>query len=581
VDLAAAQSEMDQVARRLEEAYPVVNEGVGIKLEPVRDTLVGDVRTPLLVLLAAVGLVLLIAVVNVANLLLARGTSRMRELSVRLTLGAGKGRIVRQVLAESLLLGGVGGLAGAGLASLAVAGLTRAGPADLPRLDEVHVEPSMLAVALLVAVGASVTFGLVPAMQASRVDPGEQLREGARGSSGAALARLRGSFVIGQFGLALMLLVGAGLLTRSFMNLRAVDPGFDTENVLNVTLSLPGSRYPEPAAAQAFYGELLDNVRALPRVTAAGSVSNLLLSALPNMGSISVEGRPELAEEARQFPVVGDAASPGFFAAAGMELVTGRGFGPEDGPDDVPVAVVNETFARIFLAGRDPIGQRFVWGTSGDDSPWITVVGVVPDARRSGIDQDVRPSAFRPLTQFAAYRMDVLVRASSDPLALLPELRRLVQSLDPQLPMTRIATLDQLMAESLSQRRFVAMILAVFAGSALGLAAVGIFGMMAYLVGQRTREIGIRVALGAHPSGVLGRVFAEGLTHAGLGLAIGTVGALGLTRLVSSQLFGLAPSDPATFVGAAMILLTTAVLACFVPARRAARVDPMVALRED
>jgi putative ABC transport system permease protein len=583
VGLTQAQAELDGIAARLEEAYPVANEGVGIKLEPLRQTLVGDVRAPLLVLLGAVGVVLLLAVVNVANLLLVRGSSRTRELSVRLTLGAGKGRILRQVLSESLLLGGVGGLSGAAAAAIAVAGLVALGPAGLPRLDELHVDARVLGLALLIAVGSSALFGILPALHAARVDPGIQLREGTRGSSSGLLARIRGTFVIGQFALALLLLVGAGLLVRSFVNLRSIDPGFDPRNVLSVTVSLPPGRYPDGAAVRSFHSELQGALSALPGARRVGTVSTFFLSALPDMGGITVEGRPELVERTREFPVVQDAASPGFFQAAGMGMVTGRGFTDADGPESVDVAVVNEAFVRVYLSGVDPLGRRFSWGSGYGEAepPWITIVGVVADARRSGVDQAVRPSAFVPAAQAPQRRMDVLVRTASDPLRVMPEVRRVVSAIDPQLPLTRVRTLEQAMAESLSQRRFVVGVLSAFAAAALALAAIGIFGVMAYLVEQRTREIGIRVALGAQRGSVLRQVFSEGMTHAAAGLVIGVVASLALTRFVRSQLFGLESSDPATFAMASLVLLATATLACLIPARRAARVDPVVALREE
>ena len=581
VDLSVAQAEVDAVARGLEEAFPVANEGVGIALEPLRETLVGDVRAPLLVLLGAVAVVLLIAVVNVANLLLARGMARSRELAVRLTLGAGRGRIVRQVLAESAVLGGFGGLAGAGLAAIAVAALVAAAPAGLPRLDEVRVDGTVLAFSLLVSVGAGLFFGLVPALQARGADAGAHLRGGARGSSGHGLARVRGAFVVGQFALALLLLVGSGLLVRSFLNLRAVDPGFDPAGVLSVTLSLPGSRYADDASLRGFHERLEAEVGSLPGVTDVGTISTLFLTALPNMGSIAVEGRPDLADRGRESPVVQDVASGGFFAAAGIEIVAGRGFEPADGPDGVPVAVVNETFARLFFPGDDPVGERFTWGSPDADATWATIIGVARDARRAGLDQPVRPSAFVPAAQFPDSRVDVLVRSAGDPLALADGVRAAVHAIDGQLPLTRVRTLEQAMADSLAQRRFVAGLLGVFAASALALAAVGIFGVMAYVVGQRTREIGIRVALGAPRASVLRGVLGEGMAHATVGLGLGVLGSLALTRYVRTQLVGLEPTDPGTFVAATLVLMAVAVLACVVPARRAAGVDPLVALREE
>lgn len=583
VELEAAQSEMNGVAGTLREEYPGVNDGVGITLEPLQTTLVGDVRTPLLVLLGAVALVLLIAVVNVANLLLVRGISRGRELALRLTLGAGRSRVVRQALTESFVLGGIGGLGGAAVAVLGVEALIRLAPPGLPRIDEVTIEPVLLLSAMAVALGASLFFGLAPALHAAGVDVTGQISEGsARSGSSGRLAKARGVFVTGQFALALVLLVGTGLLLRSFANLRAVDPGFEPGGVLMASLALPGARYPDAQALRGFTDELFPALEAIPGVARAGSVSTLFLSALPNMGSIVVESRPELDATAQEHPVVGDPASDGFLQAVGMRLIAGRGVTPADGPDETPVAVVNETFVRTFLSDRDPLGERFTWNARNADDPgWVTIVGVVADARRSGLDAAVRPSAFLAHRQAPVRRFDVFLRASGDPASLAPALRSAVGAIDPMLPLTRMRTLDQAMSESLSVRRFIVVLLSVFAAAALALAAVGIYGVMAYVVGQRTREIGVRVALGAERGTILGRVLGEGLLHAVAGMVLGGVGALLLTRYVRTLLFGLEPADPATFALATVLLLLVACAASALPALRASTIDPMVALREE
>ena len=578
--LEAAQAEMDAVAARLREAYPRANEGVGITLEPLRETLVGDVRTPLVVLLAAVLTVLLIVVGNVASLLLARGAARSRELAVRLTLGANRGRIVRQVVAESLLLGLLGGLVGAALAWLAVAGLLRVAPDALPRLDSVGVDGATLGFAIGVTLGASVLFGVLPAMYASRTAPGEQLGEGARGSSRGVLARVRGAFVAIQFGLALILMVASGLLVRSFLNLRAVDPGFVAERVLTARISLPASRYPFEARAP-FQDELVQTLGSTPGVTDVGLVGTFFLGPLPSMGPISVEGREELYESTRDVSVVQDVASSGFLATAGIELLEGRGLLPSDGPDGERVALVNEEFVRVYLDGSDAIGARFVWGQAPDDADWIRVVGVVEDARRAGLDRPVRPGALLPTGQAPPRAFDVMVRTEGDPLAVAGALQAAVHGIDDQLPITDLRTLDRAVAEQLADRRFVAWLLGLFALSALGLAAVGVFGVVAYLVGQRTREIGIRVALGARRVTVLSDVLRQGMAYAAAGLVLGVLGSLAVTRFMRSQLVGLEPIDPVTLGTAGTVLLLAAALACILPARRAAAVDAMVALREE
>jgi len=583
VSMSAAHREMEAVAAALRDEYPDVNEGVGITLEPLHETLVGNLRAPMLVLLGAAWLVLLIAVVNVANLQLARATARTREVALRLALGAGRGRVIRQLMTESLVLGGLGGLVGIALAAATVEALVRVAPPDLPRLEEVGVDSGLLIAGLAVALLSSVVFGIAPALNAGRVEARARLEDGMRGATSAGLARVRGLFATGQFALALVLLVGAGLLVGSFERLSTVDPGFRPEGVLSATVSLPSSRYSDGDAVWLFADELLAGIRAVPGVEHAGTVSTLFLSDLPNMAEISIASRPELSdEERRRSPVVRDAASPGFLEASGMQLVSGRGFSEADGPEAPLVAVVNEAFVRAFLPDREPLGERFLWGQPmGEGPPWITIVGVTRDARRAGLDALIRPSAFVPLRQRADSRMDVLVRTAGDPLALGPALRDVVASIDPSLPVTRVRTLEQAMSDALSARRFVMLLLAAFALSATALAAIGIYGVMSYVVGQRRREIGIRVALGAERSQVLRRVVGEGLVHVGIGLVLGLGGALSLTGLLRSQLYGLEPTDPVTFTMASAALVLVAVLACWAPARRAARVDPVEVLREE
>ena len=583
VSTTSAQRELDAVAAGLRDEYPGVNEGVGITLEPLHETLVGDVRAPMVVLLGAAWLVLLIAVVNVANLQLARGTARTREVALRLALGAGRGRVVRQLMAESLVLGVLGGLLGTALAAAAVEVLVRLAPPDLPRLDEVGVDAGLLLAGLAVAVLSSVLFGIVPALRAGRVDAGARLEDGARGGTSTGLVRLRGLFATGQFALALVLLVGAGLLVQSFERLSAVDPGFVPEGVLSATVALPASRYPDGDATRQFTDELLAEVRAVPGVEHAAAMSTLFLANLANMGPVSIASRPELSdEERRRSPVVQDPASPGFLAASGMELLAGRAFTEADGPDAQRVAIVNEAFVRAFLPDRDPLGERFMWGSpTGENPQWTTIVGVARDARRAGLDAPVRPSGFVPFRQLPDSRMDVLVRTAGDPAALGPALRDVVARVDPSLPVTRVRTLEQAMSDALSARRFVMLLLAAFALSATALAAVGIYGVMSYVVGQRRREIGIRVALGAERMQVLSRVVGQGLVHVALGLVLGLFGALSLTGLLGSQLYGLEPTDPMTFGAATSALVLVAALACLLPARRAAAVDPVQALREE
>ncbi|HUP41770.1 MAG TPA: ABC transporter permease [Thermoanaerobaculia bacterium] len=582
VSLAEAQAEMSAVAKRLEEAYPDDNEEMGILLEPLRKTLVGDVERPLLVLLGAVGLVLLIACANVANLLLARGAARSRELAVRSALGAGGGSLARQVLAESLLLGAGGGLLGLFAAALGVRSLLGLAPGELPRMEGVAIDWTVFGFALAVALAAGVLFGLPSAFHAAGAEPGKALKEGGRGlAGGGRLGRLRQVFVAGQLALALVLLAGAGLLVRSFLELRSVDPGFDPRGVLSFRVTLPGQSYETPERITAFYRELLGSLEALPGVESAAAITDFVVARLPQSAPISIPSRPDLSQ-VDPFPVAYDAVTPDFFEAAGMPILRGRAPSDADRPDGARVAVVNEALARRYFPGEDALGQRFMFGTpQGDDPPWITVVGVAADARRSGLDQDVRPSAFMPHTQYSASQMTVLLRSAGDPLALAEPARRAVTALDADQPITEVRTLEQVFAGTGARRRFVAVLLGVFSGLAVALAAIGIYGVMAYVVGQRTREIGIRMALGARRREVVGWVLGQGMAVVGAGIALGLLGAVAATRLLSGLLYETAPADPVTFLLVAALLAAVAVAANLLPARRAARVDPMTVLREE
>jgi putative ABC transport system permease protein len=581
--LAEAQAEMTAVAKRLEEAYPDDNEELGILLEPLRQTLVGDVERPLLVLLGAVGLVLLIACANVANLLLARGAARARELAVRSALGAGGGSLARQVLAESLLLGAAGGLLGLLAAAVGVRSLLGLAPGELPRIEGVAIDWTVFAFALAVALAAGVLFGLPSALHAAGAEPGRALQEGGRGRAGGRrLGRLRQVFVAGQLALALVLLAGAGLLVRSFLELRAVDPGFEPRGVLSFRVTLPGQGYETAEEIESFYRELLGSLEALPGVESASAITDFGLARLPQSGSITLEGRDHRSETDAAFPVAYDAVAPGFLQTAGIELLRGRAVGETDRRDGAQVAVVNEAFARRFFPGEDALGRRFTFGTpQGDDPQWTTIVGVAADARRSGLDQDVRPSAFLPHTQYSAGQMTVLLRTAGDPLVLAEPARRTVTALDADQPITDVRTLEQVFAGTGARRRFVAVLLGVFSGLAVALAAIGIYGVMAYVVGQRTREIGIRMALGARRREVVGWVLGQGMTVVAAGIALGLLGAVATTRLLSGLLYETAPADPVTFLLVAALLAAVALAANLLPARRAARVDPMAVLRQE
>jgi len=550
--------------------------------EPLRDTMVGEVRTPLLILLGAVALVLLIACANVANLLLARGASRRRELAVRGALGATGARLTRQVLTESVVLAAIGGTLGVLLAIGGTALLISLSPPDLPRADGVRVDGAVVGFAVLLTLVTGVLFGLAPALQARVGVIASALQDAARGTSGRAAARLRPLIVVGQVALALMLLVGAGLLVRSFAALHAVDPGFETERVLSFRVSPGAARYPESTHVRELYGQMLERIEAIPAAESASAATTLLLGRYPNMGAITIEGQAPVGETESAVSVTSDFVHPAFFQTMGIPLVQGRGFEPRDGADGVAVVVVNETFVRRFLPGEDPIGRRFTRGDpENPEAVWTTIVGVVADARRAGLTEPVRPAGFRPTTQVTPRSVEVLVRTSGDPAAIVPEVRRIVREMDPDLPVVGMRTVREAMAETIAAQRFLMMLLLLFAGLALTLAAIGIYGVLSYVVGQRTRELGVRMALGAQPGAVRALVLRQALAQVGPGLLLGAGGALVLSRLLASQLHVVSPTDPLTFAAVFALLLVVALVASYLPARRASRVDPMTALRAE
>jgi putative ABC transport system permease protein len=578
-----AQQRMDAVAAQLQEEYPGPNTGAEIMLEPLHETIVGDVRTPLLVLLAAVAVVLLIGCANVANLLLARGAVRRKELSVRAALGAGRARVARQLLTESVLLALVGGAVGAAFAAWAVSAIVSLAPAELPRLDAVKLDTTVLGFALLVSVGTGLIFGMAPLLQVRRSDVMGALRDDGRSAgSREGVTRLRPVLVSAEVALALVLLIAAGLLIRSFAALNAVDPGFDAENTLTFRISVPSARYDSPERVREFHTQLQQRVAALPGVRAAGATSTLFISRLPNMGSITLEGEAPRADDAPVESVVIESAAPGLFQALGMRLLQGRLFTREDGTGAVPVAVVNHAFVRRYFPDTNPLGRRFTFGDPTDTAAvWLQIVGVMADARRAGLAEDIRPEAYRPHAQRTTPALTYVVRAESNPLGLVSAVRTVVRDLDPLLPIAAVSTLEQSLAESLATRRFIMLLLASFAAIAATLSAIGIYGVISYLVTQRTRELGVRMALGAHRGDVLRLVLGQSLRQVAPGIVIGAAAAFGLTRMLQSQLFGVGPNDPLTFAAVTLGVITISTLATLIPARRAATVDPIVALRRE
>jgi putative ABC transport system permease protein len=582
VSLAQARSDLGAVAKRLEEQYPS-NRDYGAYVVPLPEQVVGPtLRTALWIMLGAVAAVLLIACANVANLLLSRAAVREREVTVRMALGASTGRLVRQLLSESLVLSTIGGVAGVFLAWAGLRVLRALAPADLPRMEEVSVDTTVLLVTAGVTIVTGLLFGLVPAAQSSRTSLSETMREGGRGAtSGRGGQRLRRAIVGAQLALVVVLLTGAGLLVRTFATLQRVQLGFIPENVLTVTLQLPGAKYGQPGQAAAFYQSLFDRVRALPGVKSAGTITDMFLSQTPNSGNITVEGRAVRDDDKE---VTADAVSPGFFETVGARLVAGRFFDGSEQREGQLVTIINEHMAKSYWPGVSPIGRRFRFGGQNGDtlqSRWRTVIGVVADMRRTGVDMPVRDEAFAASAQEEPLGSLVMIKTTTDPMALVPRIRDVLRAIDPMQPITTIETLESQLSSLVAQRRFNMTLVAAFAVLALVLAIIGAYGVTSYLVSQRTKELGVRLALGAEPSRVARLVVADGMRVAGAGVLVGVVAALFTTRLAASLLYGVSPRDPLTITAVATVLLLVAALANYLPARRAARVDPLIALRQE
>jgi putative ABC transport system permease protein len=578
VTLAQAQQEMDVIAAQLTAEYPQANGERGVRVVPLPKQLTGRVRPALLVLLGAVGMLLLIACANVASLLLARAAEREREFAVRAALGAARGRLARQLLTESLLLALLGGLVGimlAGWLSSAILSLT---PGDLPRAGEVRIDSRVLAFAFAVSALTALIFGLAPALRFSRPDLNRSLREVSSGATGLVRQRLRQALVVSEVALALVLLVGAGLLVRSFARLLQVNPGFSTDRALALEVHIWGvARTPEQRAA--FFEQTLDRIAALPGVRAAGAVTALPFheSAIDPTVAFTIEGRPAPlpGQEPTAYLTV---ATADYFHAMGIPLRSGRFYNPFDRQGAAPVALINETMARRYWPGEDPVGKKISARLFGQPIN-CQIIGIVGDVRHTGLDSDPRPELFRPHLQSPYGSMTYVVRTAGDPLMLLPAVKREIWAVNKNLPFTSTATVEQLVSRTLDQRRFTLVLLGSFAALALLLAAVGLYGLISFTTRQRTHEIGVRMALGAKARDITMLVVREGLLLVLPGVAIGVAGAWALTRFLSGLLFGVSATDPVTFAALSALLLVVALLACYIPARRAAKVDPLVALR--
>jgi putative ABC transport system permease protein len=578
----AAGSEVATIAERLAKEYPDADEGLGGTVTSLHEATVGEARRSLLVLLGAVALVLLVACVNVANLLLARISGREGELAVRAALGAGRGRIVRQLFTESTILALAGGALGVALASVLVDALVALQPAGLPRLPEVRLDRGVLLFATALSFLTSVGFGALPALRMSRRATATSLRQGARGILGGRRTGLRGTLVIGQIALAMVLLAGSGLLIRSFSLLRRVDPGFDARDALTFRVSLPESAYPEDAQRFRFYDALVERLAALPGARAVGATSSLPLGGGRFTISFTVDGRPE-PPPALQPSMEVAIATPGYFEAMGIPLVRGRRFAAGDDEHAPQVVLLSEAAVRRHFAGEDPIGKvvRLGLGRGRGRKAGGEVVGIVRDVKHAGLAKESLPEIYVPYAQFPVQSLTVVLRSDVPPRSLAAAAERAVHGIDPQLPVARVATLEEVFARSISEPRFYVLLLGSFAGTALFLAALGLFGVMSYSVAQRTRELAVRLALGARSEELRRMVLKDALAFGSGGLVLGMVGALALSRSLETLLYSVSPNDPLTLATTGAVLLLTTLAAGYLPALRATRVDPVVALRAE
>jgi putative ABC transport system permease protein len=579
ISLEQAQVEMNTIARRLEQAYPDANKGLGVNVVPFYLQLTGrNVRSALWILFGAVVFVLLIACTNVANLMLARSIAREREMAIRLALGAGRMRLIRQLLTESSLLALLAGAVGLLIAKFGIQAIINFSPPNILHLDSVGIDAKVLAFTTAVSLLTGMLFGLAPALKISQSHPGAALKEGRSASGGTGGRRLGGLLVITEFSMAVLLLSGAGLLLRSFMHLQEVDPGFNPERVLLVQTA--AARNSTADQWRIFYQQVIERIAALPGVEAAGLINDFLTTGNPD-GLVTIErGSSDNLEPAR-IPFNRDPVSEGFFQTLRVPLLKGRFFNAQDNQASVPVAIINETMVRLVWPGEEPLGKRFKLGSAQSSNPWLTVVGVVGDMRRQNLERQPFAQIFFPHLQSPSRSMNLVIRTTMEPTQLASVVRNEIRAIDKTVPLHQISTLESQLAETAAQRRFQTWLLTLFSALALVLAAVGIYGLIHQSAALRTREIGTRLALGAQPRDVLRLVIGQGMTLALCGVGIGLLAAFALTRVLAGLLFGVTATDPTTFIAAPLVLLLVALLACYLPARRAAKVDPMFALRHE
>jgi putative ABC transport system permease protein len=581
VTIGQAQAEMDTIANSIRQANPgfypeEANWRVGVK--SLTDEVVGDIRPVLVVLLIAVGFVLLIACANVANLLLARATARQKEIAIRQALGARRSRLIRQLLTESLLLALVSGGAGLLLALWSVDLIVRLNESNIPRASEVGVDGRVMVFTLIVSMLTAVLFGLFPALQTSKADLQAALKEGGRGST-AGSPHVRRALVVAEVALALILLIGAGLMIKSFIRLQNVDPGFDPKNVLTAEVSLPAFKYREKAQISSFFRQVIEQIKNSPGVESVGAITGLPLTGSGWSGSFNIEGQAVAPGQAEPHSAL-RAITPGYFEAMKIRLIAGRFFDERDEAGSKLVVIIDQTLAEHYFPNQDPVGKRVEFGMGGPNGPaWREVVGVVGRVRHKRLDAEVKDHIYFPQAQNPQSIMSLVVRTSTDPEGATSTIRSAVASVDKDQPIHRVTTMEQVRSDSVSSKRLTMLLLAIFAGVALILAAVGIYGVMSYTVTERTHEIGIRMALGAKAADVLRLVIGQGMALALAGVAIGIGAALLLTRFMQTLLFGVTATDATTFMLISLLLAGVALLACYLPARRATRVDPMVALR--
>jgi putative ABC transport system permease protein len=596
VSLQQAQADLDTIAANLERQYPTTNKFVSVNALPLRDRIVGGARAVLLMLFGSVGFVLLIACANIANLLLVRASMRERELAVRAALGAGRARIVRQLLTESVLLALIGGATGVGLAVAGVKLVVTSAPDALPRVQEIHLDSAVLLFTFVISIFTGVLFGVLPALQASAKQFVGSLKEGLTASASGRKQRLRSALVVSEIALSLALLVGAGLLIRSFVRVLNVNPGFDSHQVLTAEIALPENKFPKPEQTEAFFDELFRNLRGQPGVKIASAIWPMPLSGNEWDTDYLLEGKP--------MPSPGEIpntriyhAGPDYFSAMQIPILEGRQFLDSDNDSSPAVALISQEFARKNFPGLDPIGHKFRLGGPDELSspdlkkfPWLTIVGVVGDVKHDSLDSETPMEVYIPFAQHVGghtlhYRMLMVRSATADPLSLTSLLRGAVSHVDPDQPIADLQSMDQVVSDSLGSRRISMSLLMTFAGLALILAVIGIYGVMSYSVTQRTQEIGIRMALGADREQVMLMIAKQAFRLIAVGLVVGIVLAIGLSfalsRVLSDQLFGIKATDPMTFAAVAGVLALVALLASGVPARRATRINPVKALRHE